>query len=322
MDFIDTKYISMISHRLGKFKKIKSDLYNFRCPICGDSKNNKNKTRGYLYGVKNNTNYKCHNCGVNISFNNFLKSLDPQTHKQYTLEKFKNNNTGKNFTANQPKFEFKKPVFDKKIDLPKASENNASSQYLKSRKLDPNKFYYSDNFKKWVNSIKLTFDDVKYDEPRIVIPLFYNKKLIGVQGRALNKNSIKYITIMFDENSPKVYGLDTITYSTPIYVVEGPFDSTFINNSIALCGSDGDLQFLNNSELIFVYDNEPRNLEIVNKIQKVIDDGFKVVIWPNYINQKDINDMVLSGLDVQSLVESNVYSGLEAKLKFTYWKKI
>jgi hypothetical protein len=322
MDFIDTKYISMISHRLGKFKKIKSDLYNFRCPICGDSKKNKNKTRGYLYGIKNNTNYKCHNCGVNISFNNFLKTLDPQTHKQYILEKFKNNNTGKNFTVDEPKLEFKKPVFSRKINLPKATENETSRVYLNSRNLNPDKFYYSDNFKHWVNSIKPTFDNVRYDEPRIVIPLFYNKKLIGVQGRALNKNSIKYITIMFDEDSPKVYGLDEINYNKPIYVVEGPFDSTFIDNSIALCGSDGNLQFLNDAELIFVYDNEPRNAEIVSKLGKVIDSGYKVVIWPNSIDQKDINDMVLSGLDVQSLIESNVHSGLEAKLKFTYWKKI
>ena len=89
MDIIDVKYINLISSRLSKFKRVKPNLYNFRCPICGDSQKNKNKARGYFYQVKNNTNYKCHNCGVNISFNNFLKKIDQTTQKQYAFEKFK-----------------------------------------------------------------------------------------------------------------------------------------------------------------------------------------------------------------------------------------
>ena len=99
MDLVDSKYIGLVSSRLQKFKKVKSDLYNFRCPICGDSQKNKNKTRGYLYPVKNNTNFKCHNCGASMSFNNFLKELDSVLYKQYTLEKFKEGHTGKNFVV-------------------------------------------------------------------------------------------------------------------------------------------------------------------------------------------------------------------------------
>lgn len=324
MDFIDVKYINLISSRLQKFKKIKINLYNFRCPICGDSHKNKNKARGYLYQVKNNTNYKCHNCGINISFNNFLKQLDSETYKNYSFEKFKEGKTGKNFIVDEPKFEFEKPNFDKfDINLPKASENEISKKYLESRKLNPYKFYYTDKFKAWTNSIKQVFDDIKYDEPRIIIPIFYNKEFVGFQGRSLNpKSKIKYITIMLDEKSPKVYGLDDVDTSKTVYIVEGPFDSTFIKNSIALCGSDGNIEKLNIKDKVWIYDNEPRNLEILNRISKCIDSGENVVIWPSNIIQKDINDMVLSGLDVQSVIESNTYCGLKAKLKFTTWKKI
>ena len=99
MDFIDVKYINLLSSRLSKFKRIKADLYNCRCPICGDSQKNKSKARGYFYSVKNNTNFKCHNCGVNISLNNFLKKIDPVVYKQYTFEKFKSNHTGCNFVT-------------------------------------------------------------------------------------------------------------------------------------------------------------------------------------------------------------------------------
>jgi len=89
-----------------------------------------------------------------------------------------------------------------------------------------------------------------------------------------------------------------------------------------MCGADADISKWGISNPVWIYDNEPRNREILSRISKTIDSGEKVVIWPSGIDEKDINDMVMSGLDVQSVIESNTYSGLEAKLKFTTWKKI
>ena len=322
MDFIDVKYINLISSRFQKFKKVKNNLYNFRCPICGDSQKNKNKCRGYLYQVKNNTNFKCHNCGINISFNNFLKQLDIEIHKQYSFDKFKEGHTGKNFTVDEPKFEFKVPEFKPKLDLPKASENPSASGYLQGRKLNPNKFYYAEKFKEWTNSLKQTFESTKYDEPRIIIPIFYQNSLIGFQGRAIGPNKVKYITVMLYDDAPKIYGLDEVQKDQTVYITEGPFDSTFISNAIALCGADGDVSKWGIDNPVWVYDNEPRNSEILSRISRVIEMGQKVVIWPSTIKEKDINDMVLSGQNVQEVIELNTYSGLEAKLKFTTWKKI
>jgi transcription elongation factor Elf1 len=322
MDHVDAKYVSLLSTRLEKFKKVKPTLYNFRCPICGDSKKSKNRTRGYLYSVKTNTNFKCHNCGASMSFNNFLKKIDTVLHKQYTMEKFKEGFTGKNFVVEEPELKFEKPVFKKKINLPRASENPAAEGYLTARKLDPSKFYFAEKFKSFVNSYKQTFENTKHEESRIIIPLFYNHNLIGFQGRSLGLSKVKYITVMLDDDAPKIYGLDEIDQSKPVYVTEGPFDSTFIRNAIAMCGADADISKWGISNPVWIYDNEPRNREILSRISKTIDSGEKVVIWPSGIDEKDINDMVMSGLDVQSVIESNTYSGLEAKLKFTTWKKI
>ena len=330
MDFIDEKYIMLISARLHKFKKVKPYLYNFRCPCCGDSQKQKNKARGYLYRVKNNTNYKCHNCGISISFNSFLKDLDPETHKEYMFEKFKDGKTGKNFTTETPedifkKVETSKPEFTVRINLKlqNAFMVTRSKNYLEQRAIFKGEFYYAENFQEFVNTLKPnTFKSTQFGEERIVIPLIRNNTLIGVQGRALSTNPIKYLTIMLDDDAPKVYGLDTINKRLPVYVVEGPFDSTFINNSVALCGSDGEIRDLERSDKVFVYDNEPRNKEIVSRIERCIERGERVVIWPTTIREKDINDMVLSGHNVQEIVESNVYTGLQAKLKFTTWKKI
>ena len=323
MDLVDSKYVGLVSSRLQKFKRVKADLYNFRCPICGDSQKNKNKTRGYIYSVKNNTNFKCHNCGASMSLNNFIKELDPMLHKQYTMEKFKEGHTGKNFVVEQPKFEFVKPIFKRNLNLPKASEVPIASEYLTKRKLNPEKFYFADKFKEWTNTQKVMFDTIGGDECRIIIPMYNeDKNLIGFQGRSLVPNLVKYITVMLDEDAPKIYGLDQVDSSKPIYIVEGPFDSTFIQNAVAMCGSDVNIGSFGWSNYIYVFDNEPRNREIVNRISKTIDRGDKVVIWPTSIEQKDINDMVLAGLNVQSVVESNTYSGLEAKIKFNNWKKV
>ena len=324
MDIIDSKYVNLVSSRLQKFKRVKANLYNFRCPICGDSKKHKNKARGYLYQVKTNTNFKCHNCGASLSLNNFLKQIDPVLHKQYTMEKFKEGFAGgRNFVVEEPKFEFKKPVFKKKLDLPVASEVSIANEYLSKRGLDPSKFYFADKFKQWVNTQKKTFDYINKDESRIIIPMYdESKTLIGFQGRSLGPNSVKYITVMLNEEAPKIYGLDSIKTEKPIYIVEGPFDSSLIENSVAMCGSDIDIRTFGWSDYIWVYDNEPRNREIVNRISKTIDRGEQVVIWPNNILEKDLNDMVLSGHDVQTVIKSNTYVGLEAKLKFNTWKRI
>ena len=323
MDLVDSKYIGLVSSRLQKFKRVKGDLYNFRCPLCGDSKKHKNKARGYVYPLKSDMNYKCHNCGASSTFSNFLKQLDPTLHKQYVFEKFQTRNTGKGSIIEEPKFDFKKPVFNKKLDLPKASEVPVAREYLEKRKLDPSKFYFARKFRKWVNTQKQTFDTTHRDESRIIIPMYDTERnLIGFQGRSLGPNFVKYITVMLNDNAPKIYGLETIDSKETVYVVEGPFDSTFVKNSIALCGSDGDMAHLEGSSIVYVYDNEPRNQEILGRIERCIDRGERVVIWPRGIEQKDINDMFLVGYDIMDTLKSNTYSGLEAKVKFNNWKKV
>ena len=152
----------------------------------------------------------------------------------------------------------------------------------------------------------------------------YDKEcnLIGIQGRALGPNFVKYITIMINDDAPKIYGLNKINETKPIYIIEGPFDSTLVENSVAMCGSDIDIRTFGWGNYIWVYDNEPRNREIVNRISKTIDRGDKIIIWPSKVEQKDINDMVLAGHDIMSILESNIYSNLKAKIKFNNWKKV
>jgi hypothetical protein len=333
MSFVDQKYIGLVSSRLEKFKQVKTGLYNFRCIYCGDSQKNKNKTRGYIYGYKNDHNYKCHNCGVSKSFTNFLKDIDSSLYDQYVMERYKNGSTGKGSNTPEPKFTFEKPKFTKKaFDLPSIAELNKEHSariYLENRKIPQNflsQLFYCEKFKEWTNEQKYTFESTKYEEPRIIIPLTNKGEIFGFQGRSLSKKpKVKYITIILDEDQPKIYGLDRIDWNKTVYVVEGPFDSMFIDNSIAMVGADIDKMFFATNfetNFVMVYDNEKRNKEMVARLEKSIEMKFPVVIWPKDLKEKDINDIVLSGQDVESMLKLNTYQGLEAKLKFTNWKKV
>jgi len=250
---------------------------------------------------------------------------------QYILDRYKEGTTGKGRRVPNPKFEFKKPEFKKSVveetifdSLPKLSDLNTThpaKQYLLDRKI-PEKyfsnFYYAEDFNAWEKN------DNKIKEPRIILPLISEDgNVFGYQARSLNKNaSLRYITTILDKQYPKLFGLDRINKDENIYITEGPFDSLFIRNSLAMCGADVSLGDWGINNAIWIYDNEPRNKQIVERINKTIQHGNKVVIWPESVKEKDINDMILSGHDVQSMVECNIYNGLEAKVKLNLWKKI
>ena len=315
--------------QLQKCKKVKNGLWTFRCPYCGDSKKNKNKTRGYIFSAKGDHVFKCHNCGVTRSFSNFLKDNFSMLYDEYVMERYKDGAFGRNVPKPDLTQFITKPIFAKKtIDLEDLSSLNnfhVAKKYILDRGIPESKLdrlYYCPKFKEWTNTQKQTFSDTSNDEERIIIPLNNTDgDLIGFQGRSLSPNAkMRYITVMLDEGAPKLYGLDHINKNETIYIVEGPLDSFFLENAVAMCGSDVDIRSFGWSDYIWVYDNEPRSRQITDKISRSIAAGDKVVIWPRSIQQKDLNDMHNSGINVKNVVESNVYHGLEAKLQLSNWK--
>lgn len=339
---IDMRFVNLLSCRLEKFVSKKPGLYNFRCPYCGDSAKHKNKTRGYIFTMKNDLVFKCHNCGVGRSFGGFLKDNAPDMYDDYIVERYKKGLTGmakvgaawfaaSNRKLVDPMFTKTSPPFaEKTLDLQKIVDLNIShpaKQYLDDRKISQEaqgRLYYVDRFQTWVNTQKETFPNTKRDHGRIIIPLISpDGSWFGFQGRSLNPvDKMRYITIMLDESKPKIFGMDRVNKDEIAYITEGAFDSFFIKNSIAMCGADADPVLWGIRDCVYVYDNEPRNREIVSRISRAIDLGQKVVVWPSTIEEKDINSMILSGHDAQSIVESNVYSGLEATVKLSFWKKV
>ena len=327
---IDEHYARLISSRLDKFKQIKNGTYTFRCPYCGDSQKYRNKTRGYFFTKNSGLVFKCHNCGVGRSFGNFLKDQANDVYDEYVMERYKKGLTGKGRNVADPTFKIEKPKFKKKGELQSMEQLNREHPavgYLLGRQIPKEHFgnlYYTDKFCTWVNTQKPTFKDVKKDHPRIIIPFIdTNGEWFGFQGRSLTADDkLRYITIMLDESKTKIFGLDRVDFDKTIYITEGPIDSFYIDNAIAMAGADVDWNALDGKEVVFVYDNEKRNRDIVKRMEKAIDKGYEIVIWPDNLQEKDLNDMFIAGHDVQSLVEFNTYSGLQAQIKLSEWKKV
>jgi transcription elongation factor Elf1 len=326
--FVEIKYLNLLSTRLERFKRKKEMLWNFRCPVCNDSQRNKTKARGFVFQIKGDLVYKCHNCGVSMPLSKLIEHIDPQLYKEYKLEKFQNSNKPrvdqrkvKRVVSTKPVF--KKNILDGLVSLDNLNNSHPAKEYILDRRLPTEALYFAEKFKEWTNSVKPnTFQDVKEDEGRIIIPFRTKEGVVfGYQGRSLSNTGLRYITILLDEERPKIFGLDTIDYENKIYITEGPFDSLLLTNCVAMAGADVSLSGILGDNLVYVYDNEPRNTQITSRIQKHISNGESVVIWPKHIIQKDINDMFLGGLCVQNLVESNTYVGLTAQLKFNEWKK-
>ena len=347
--WLDTKYINEISSQLLLFKKKNGNLWTFRCPFCGDSQKNKRKTRGYLYTKNHTISYRCHNCGIGKSLSNFFKELDHPLFKRYQMEMFMNGNDRQ--SANPcPKMSESQLKADTKTStksrlgtskligiesVASLPDEHPARVYLHDRCIVDadilKDLYYTPNFRTYTTKHYPHYANVG-TEHRIIIPFrSQDNKVLAVQGRLIDSTpgALRYITLK-DTDVIKVYGLDKVDTCEHVRVCEGAFDSFFVDNCIAMGGADIDginevLPTVDNSKLIFIFDNEPRNVEIVKRMEKIIKRGFSIVIWPSTFIYNDINDSIIKGWtkdDVNAIINSNTYNGMNAKIKMSEWKRI
>jgi len=333
MDFmyIEQKYLLLASSQLSQFTKKGDYLWNFRCPYCGDSHKSKTKARGYVFRKEQKLLYRCHNCSKGTTLQGLLKHIDVNIYKDYIFEQFKKDKTNKELdgklTFTQPKFMKGSPLKSLK-KISQLKHDHPVKKFVDSRKIPSRthfELFFAPKFYSWVNTIiPNKFPSVEGDHPRLVIPFFdENNNMFAFQGRAFGKEEPKYITIVLDSLKEKVYGLNKVDWKKTVYVVEGPIDSLFLDNCVATAQSDLRLKDRKNN-IVLVPDNEPRNEQIVKQIGKFIDNNYSVVLWPESVSEKDINEMILSGRtksEIHDIIKENTFSGISAKLKFTNWRK-
>jgi transcription elongation factor Elf1 len=342
MIHIESKYVGLLSHRLRNFKRKNDYLWNFSCPVCGDSKKNLTKARGYVYKKGNNLFYSCKNCGLGTSLGKLLEHVDSTLYKEYILERYRSGNGG-HTNAKQPTFNVPSPRFDK-VDKEKTFEHaewcdklpteHFCSTYLTKRKIPDSvhgKLLFTQHYKKFVDALVPDHGKVLYDESRLVIPFYdeYNT-LIAVSGRALETSdkTLRYITIRTNTSDDKlIFGMDRLNIHDTVKIVEGPIDSLFLKNCVA--AADANLiqvaDKISAVNKVLIYDNEPRNKDIVRMMQDAIKSEHNIVIWPDTIQGKDVNEVIMSGIspdEIESIISSNTFKGLQAQVKFNMWKRL
>lgn len=344
--YIDIKYTNLISSYVRNFKRKHEYLYNFSCPLCGDSHKSALKARGYVYRNKTGLLYRCHNCGASLNLGNLIKHLDSNLYQEYVLENYKESGIARSphktpdnavldiFRADSKIVKLQQSVLQDDVlsgatCLDRLSEAHPARQYVQNRKI-PEKFYkelyFTTKFKRFVNGIlpgKFKDND---DHPRLIIPYFNEfGKCFAFQGRAFGKEEPKYYTIKIDEEAERIYGLNRVDYSQPIYAVEGPIDSLFLDNAIAVSGSSFDSSILQSlkSNLTIIFDNEPRNHQLMKLMNKSIENGFNVCIWPSTFSYKDINEAIMNGMEsnkIMTIIKQNTFNGITAQLHFVNYK--
>ena len=327
--YIDVKYVNIISPFLQQFKKKGDFLWNFRCPYCGDSQKSRTKARGFVYRKKNDLFYKCHNCGVGTTLGKLIEHLDSKSYKDYIMERYK---SGVKTVNKEPEFKFDEPVFRSKDvcstlnSLEELQDDHPARKIIDRRNLPISSYkdlFLCPEFYKFTNKlIPNKFPSLDGDHPRLLIPFRDEEgEVFAYQGRAFGNEQPKYLTIKLQERD-KIFGLDKIDKRKEVLVVEGPLDSLFLDNCIAVAGAD-----VPNLDCDFtvVFDNEPRNKELLKQVEKAINRGHKICLWPEGMEYKDINDMILGGYtkeEIQDLIKHNTYQGTAATLWFTKWRKI
>jgi transcription elongation factor Elf1 len=339
---IDTKYVRLISSRLRNFKQKNDNLFNFSCNFCGDSQKNKTKARGYVFEKAGGLFYRCHNCGISTNVANLIKHTDAALYQEYIMERYKSGESGNSnyqkptFDIPQPKFDKvkKQTVFEHAESVSKLPSGHFCLTYVQKRKI-PEKFYdnfyFTTNYEKFIQTLIPDCDKELTKDARLIIPFYdeYNE-LIAVTGRALESGNktLRYVTVRTNDSTNKLlYGMDTVDLNQPVKIVEGQIDSLFLNNCVA--SGDGNLSIaaknISCERKILIFDNEKRNREILKMMQDAIKLGHDIVIWPDSIEPKDINEMVMSGIshnEIEEIISNNTFSGLEAQTRFTFWKKI
>jgi hypothetical protein len=334
---IDVSYIGRLSTRLSQFKRVRQDVWCARCPICGDSKKNPFKKRFYIYKNNNHYSCKCHNCGYTSTFGKFLESEFPEEYKSYLLEKFPFKKT-----IDKSRFKKKSSEIVKKstkkcngldysclIKFEDLSPDHPARLYVEKRKIPFDRVLYSPRFSDFILYLNMNKYIVSYEyakEPRLIIPFYKESGISTVcQARAFSKKeTLRYITIKEDENENKIFGMDRIDKTKPIWVVEGPIDAMMIPNCIAMSGISTKIP--SDIEPIFIFDNEPRNRDVVKMMRKRLEQGHKVVIFSDKDEYNDLNDFIVKGgFSAEKLVDKLtkiIYSEAVGLLKLNDWRKV
>lgn len=337
--YLDEKYLLQMSSQLPLFKRKSKNVFNHRCPFCGDSKKHPNKCRGFHYELKGSLVYKCHNCGKSCLTAMFIKELAPDVYKEYRMEVFKETkgmrirDVPKKVHQNPVTLPLYESLFDGLMENIKNLPDDHKAVKLLTERMIPkdrwSDLYYLDDMRKCGQlNPKMRKKLENITEDRLVIPYRDRRgHVIGITCRSFDPDAyLRYLAIPINEDAPQVFGYNRLDLTKWVWVVEGAFDSMFIPNCVAVGGSNLKVvnRILAQQRKGLIFDCEPRNKDICKLINQAIKLNYTVVLLPD-TGYKDINAMVQGGITpdkIMAMIKDNTYQGLQAKMRFQQWKKV
>lgn len=324
--WIDIKYADLLSSRLEKFSVKTRDPYyvNFRCPYCGDSQKNPNKKRGWIYSGHGKLFFRCFNCEKRTTFQSFLKDVSSQLFDDYKLERYRNEEgEAPEPVTEEPKKSVREGIESIFTRMDGMMVDPRAVEYCRSRRIPLEGLLFIDDMRK----VTRYLPGLKFrDEPRVVFPFYKEGKMVGFNAREyLGGNGIRYISVRLEGSELPPFNVDRVTDGT-VYVFEGPIDSLMVRNGIAVANADlrKSSRYLDKDRLILVWDNQPRNQDVVKMMTRACSEGYRVFVWPSWISEKDVNEYVVKnpGTDVEHLINSHAYRNLSLMNEISRWKKI
>lgn len=334
--WVEQEFAERILCNYGQFRKVSINPFklNCRCPVCGDSATDEFKARFWAYEYQGSIMVHCYNCDVSMGIRTFIKEYDEPMYREMLLEISKSNG------FNRPKVQsviIKKaaPVIEQipySVRLDTLPKNHPIIKYVQGRKIPEyqwNRLYFTGEWPKLCNHVKPGTYKKEPKEYRLVIPIYNaDGKMESFQGRALTPDAPqKYITIKSSDDATKIYGVDRIDPSQTVITLEGPLDSLFIKNAIAITGGSLDLDSVPfKGNRVWAMDHEPRHPDTIKRMERLIEAGEKVCFWLNCPwNEKDINEMIKEGAkpdELRQFILDNSYSGNMARLKLKQYRKV
>ena len=315
-----------------KRKTTPSGWTSFNAPCCvHNNENADTRGRGGLITEGDVISYHCFNCGFKASWQpgrnlsyKFKKLLEWLNTPDNEITKLALNVMRENEGVEVQQHKVELPEFStvqlpedavRIADIPDYNENNKYFKYFlqvitymsqRNLNLDDTDYYWSPT---------LAYRD------RLIIPFYYEGRIVGYTARAVGESKSKYLTTM---QPGFVYGLDAQTYNKVFCILcEGQIDALHIDGC-AIGGSDiGDAQalLLNrlNKDIYVVPDRDKAGSKLV---EQAIDRGWHVSMpeWDKDVN--DIGDAVAKYgrlYTLYSIVNAAESSPLKNRLRAKKW---
>jgi len=284
------------------------------CPYCGDSHTDDTKKRGNIYW--DTLQYHCYNCSHHTNLYSFLRDHDvrlPNTGDSFDVIDYIKTNE-----RSVKKIEtIKHSVFSKADEL--AIPIDKFKSFFKAKEITPGDWIWFKLKERLLHHMSDQFLYSERDQKLWILNLTPTGNILSVQSRRMKGKGSRYLTydlpklyqemnieINIDEDVlvsiskvSTLFGIMQVNFQRDVTIFEGPLDSKFMTNSLALATAGRSTnEFDEMATVRYMFDNDKTGKE---KMAEKLKKGRPVFMWSKFLkeneldtyNIKDLNDLMI-----------------------------